>query len=166
MIPALFWIETATPGRLALALRPRGGDWLGDEVLGFGDQQIDLVVSLLTGVESAELGLVDEAAAFRSAGIDFETLPVPDRGIPPEMGLAVGTIEAIRSRLEAGRNVAVRCRQGIGRSAMLAAAVLVAGGEHPGDAWQRVRNARGAPVPDTDAQRDWVYQFAAAHRVS
>lgn len=166
MIPALFWIDAATPGRLAMALRPRGGDWLEDEVRGFRDQQIHFVVSLLTAGESADLGLVDEAAAFRSAGIDFETLPMPDRGTPPEVGPAVRMIEAIRARLATGRNVAVHCRQGIGRSAMLAAAVLVAGGEHPDDAWRRVGAARGAPVPDTGAQRDWVYQFAAAHRVS
>ena len=26
-----------------------------------------------------------------------------------------------------------------------------------------VAEARGLPVPDTEAQRDWLYEFAATH---
>ena len=166
MIPELYWIESPLPGRLAIALRPRGGEWLEDEARGFREAGIGTVLSLLTASEVAELALETEDAAFRNAGVEFLNLPITDRGTPQSEADAAGAVETILERLVAGRNVAVHCRQGIGRSAMLAAAVLVAGGEHPGDAWQRVGNARGAPVPDTEAQRDWVYQFAAAHRVS
>jgi hypothetical protein len=30
MKPELFWIPTPSPGRLAMAPRPRGGDWLDE----------------------------------------------------------------------------------------------------------------------------------------
>lgn len=166
MIPELYWLESPLPGRLAIALRPRGGEWIEDEARGFLEAGAGTVVSMLTASEAVELQLETEDVAFRAAGVEFLNLPIPDRGTPQSDADAARTVETILERLIAGRNVAVHCRQGIGRSAMIAAAVLVAGGEHPGDAWQRVRAARGAPVPDTDAQRDWVYRFAAAHRVS
>ncbi len=54
----------------------------------------------------------------------------------------------------------IHCRAGIGRSGMLAACVLVKAGLDPEAALQRVSEARGCPVPDTEEQRAWVFAFA------
>ena len=35
MTSDLYWVESPTPGRLAVFARPRGGDWLPDEVAGW-----------------------------------------------------------------------------------------------------------------------------------
>jgi hypothetical protein len=32
MRPLIYWINTPWPGRLAIVPRPRGGDWLEEEV--------------------------------------------------------------------------------------------------------------------------------------
>jgi hypothetical protein len=47
MIARIHWIELPLTGRLAIAARPRAGDWLVDEVAAWRAAGIDLVVSLL-----------------------------------------------------------------------------------------------------------------------
>ena len=52
----------------------------------------------------------------------------------------------------------------IGRSALIAASLLVLAGLAPDEALQRIQIARGAPVPETTAQRDWIARFALAEK--
>ena len=58
MKPDLFWIPGPWRGRLAVATRPRGGDWLEDEAIGWRRAGIDVIVSLLEEDEAAQLDLV------------------------------------------------------------------------------------------------------------
>jgi protein-tyrosine phosphatase len=62
--------------------------------------------------------------------------------------------------LKEGRGVVVHCRQGVGRSALIAACVLVLSGVSVNKAFELIENARGCSVPDTEEQRKWVVQFA------
>lgn len=64
------------------------------------------------------------------------------------------------SLLREGKGVVIHCRQGVGRSALVAACVLVICGATVDEAFYRVENARGCPVPDTPEQRDWVVSLA------
>lgn len=156
----LYWIKGPWPGTLAISARPRGGDWLEDEVSGWRSAGIDLVVSLLTPQENQELELWGESNLARARGLLFISLPTEDRGVPPcwdEASLAVAKIEEM---LRQGRNVAVHCRQGIGRSGMIAAAVLVKDGSVPDDSLELVSDARGLPLPETAEQREWVRKFS------
>jgi hypothetical protein len=116
MKPDLFWIPGPCRGRLAVAARPRGGDWLEDEASGWRRAGIDVIVSLLEADEAAQLDLVDEAKAAGANGIRFMSFPIPDRGVPASAAAAVSLIAAISDALEKGDNVAVDCRQGVGRS--------------------------------------------------
>src|SRR5260370_126959 len=47
MNPDLFWIPGPWRGRLAVATRPRGGDWLEDEASGWRRAGLDLVFRCL-----------------------------------------------------------------------------------------------------------------------
>lgn len=155
MKPALFTISRGRRGCLSTMARPRGGNWLTDEFGDLATAGVDVVVSLLTDAEAAELDLSQEAAAAQAAGIEFHRLPTPDRQIADrDATLALGRL--LVQRLEAGASVAAHCRQGIGRSSTLAAAVLVLEGATGAGAWDRVSAARGLPVPDTDEQREFV----------
>jgi hypothetical protein len=53
----IYWIPGSWPGRLGIVPRPRGGDWLEDEIRAWRDAGLDVAVSLLTPDEAAELGL-------------------------------------------------------------------------------------------------------------
>jgi protein-tyrosine phosphatase len=157
--PKLYWIKTQLPGKLAVSARPRGGDWLEDEIEGWRRAGIDAVVSLLTSAESKEMKLEQEASLSRNHGIRFLSLPIEDRGVPNSVSEAASVVANVKEMLQQGANVAVHCRQGIGRSGMIAAAVLTATGLSPDTALNRVSEARGLPVPETDQQREWVTEF-------
>jgi protein-tyrosine phosphatase len=144
------------PGRLAITARPRGHDWLADEVVGWKRAGVSVVVSLLTPDEETELGLVEEAAECTAAGLQFLRLPVPDRGIPPNRPDFERVVSEVVAELNRGGTVAVHCRQGIGRSALVVLGVLKAMGIPTADAVARVTAARGVPVPETNEQVAWV----------
>jgi len=118
------------------------------------------VSSLLTRPEAVELALEEEAVLCRGAGMTFLSLPIPDRGTPTPGPMAELVSELIRA-LERGVNVVVHCRQGIGRSALTVAVVLVAAGLDVDVAFETIAEARGRPVPDTTEQRAWVERHAA-----
>jgi protein-tyrosine phosphatase len=113
MTPDLFWIPGPWRGQLAIASRPRGGDWLADEADGWRQAGIDVVVSLLEDQEAAQLDLAGEAKAAEAVGARFISFPISDRGVPESEPAAVSLITAISDALEKGKNVAVHCRQGV-----------------------------------------------------
>jgi protein-tyrosine phosphatase len=156
MSPDLFWIVCPWRGRLAIATRPRGGDWLKDEFVGLRRAGIDLMVSLLETNEADQLELVDERQAAEATGIRFISFPIPDRGIPASVPPAVSLMAELAGELEKGQNVAVHCLQGIGRSGLIAAGVLTIAGARPTDAIHAVCSARGLSIPETLEQRHWV----------
>jgi protein-tyrosine phosphatase len=160
MHTSLFPISTPYPGRLAVAPRPRGGDWLADEMAGWRAAGYAAVVSLLTPEEAAEFELGGEADAAKAAGVEFIGFPVPDRGTPGSRDRFRELVNTVAGELTAGRGVVVHCRQGIGRAGLVAAGVLVAAGLDPDAAVERVTAARGRPVPETPAQRRWLDEFA------
>lgn len=155
----LFWIPDPWRGRLAIAARPRGGDWLDDEVRAWRRAGIDVVVSLLEDDETAQLDLIAEERIAEGQSISFISFPIPDRGVPESTEAAVEVIGRIAEQLESGRNVAVHCRQGIGRSGLIAAAVLMHSGLRPEKAIEIVSAARGIAIPETVEQRRWVDQL-------
>lgn len=160
MNPELYWIDGPWLGKVAISGRPRGGDWLEDEVQGWKDAHIDTVVSFLTADEERALGLEDEAGVAKLKGIAFIGFPVPDRSVPDDFGKSVELVRALEQQLAAGKNVALHCRQGIGRSAVLAAALVVSAGLEPDRAFASLRAARGCAVPETAEQRDWVIRLS------
>jgi protein-tyrosine phosphatase len=151
----IFTIAGSGPGKLSTMARPRGGDWLVDEMDALRATGVSLLVSMLTPSEERDLGLAEEAAEAEAAGLEFIALPTPDFGLP-QVAAFRGVVNRLVRALEHGSHVVVHCRMGIGRSSMLAAAVLMAGGLTEQDAWAAVRKARGLEVPDTPRQRRWV----------
>jgi protein-tyrosine phosphatase len=154
------WVETGERGRMAIMSRPRAGDWLEDEVAGLRDAGVQVVVSLLTDEEVLELGLEQEEALCRGAGLSFLRLPIPDREVPPLDPATAHFVGDLRDALVAGASVVIHCRMGIGRSSLIAAAALVLLGVDADEAFARLSAARGLAVPDTEAQRAWVTSFA------
>src|SRR5262245_34519305 len=155
MKPTLFDIPAPTPGRLSTMARPRGDDWLDDEMIGLREAGVDVLVCLQSDVERRELGLLDEGPAAQRAGIEFRHFPIEDFGVP-ERSAATPVVDALVTALGDGRHVAIHCRGGIGRSSLIAAAVLVKLGATPADAWETITGVRGVPVPETDEQRAWL----------
>ena len=62
-------IEGPWRGQLAIIARPRGGDWLAEEVQDWKNEGFDVIVSLLTTDEERDLGLTEESDTSRAQGI-------------------------------------------------------------------------------------------------
>jgi predicted protein tyrosine phosphatase len=159
-----FWINGVEPGKLAIIARPRGGDWLEGEIRSWARHGLNVIVSLLTPEEIAEFDLSREATLSRAAGLGFNAFPIPDRGVPLSRAEALRLLATLRERLAAGKAVGIHCRQGIGRSALVAASLLALAGVPPTLAFDRISKARGLTVPETKEQRLWV-EGVASHEI-
>ncbi|MBK6688764.1 MAG: dual specificity protein phosphatase family protein [Deltaproteobacteria bacterium] len=162
MAEQVYWIGVGAPGRLGISLRPRGGDWLTDDVKAWRATGVDTVVSLLTQDEVTELELQQEPILCQAAGIKFYSMPIPDRGLPTSRAEIERLVAVLLRDLRGSRTVVVHCRHGIGRSSLMAASVLVAAGEAPDAALSAIQAARGRPVPDTEEQAGWIRAYPAA----
>src|SRR5436305_9445809 len=101
------WVPGPWPGRMGIVPRPRGGDWLEDEVRSWRASGLDVVASLLTPEEAAELELQEEEAQSRKEGLEFYALPIPDRGVPPSRADLIKLVDRLERALESGKNVAL-----------------------------------------------------------
>jgi protein-tyrosine phosphatase len=164
MKATIYPINAAAPNRAAIVARPRGGDWLLDEVSALSREGIDVLVSMLTEEESKELGLERESEDCEAAAIKFVNLPIPDRSVPSDTDDFLRGIEQLAEMVRDGRSLAVHCRASIGRSSVLAVSVLVRLGWDANDAFNAVETARGCSIPDTPEQRQWVIQNISATR--
>jgi protein-tyrosine phosphatase len=157
----IFWAPARVGCRLAILPRPRGGDWLFEELAELRGVGLDVLVSLLTAEEVVELELSGEPAACAAVGIAFLSLPIADRGVP-EARAAEALVSRLVAELALGRAVGVHCRFGVGRSSLIAASALSRRGVAVDEAFQALEEARGRKVPDVEEQRRWVERFAAA----
>lgn len=146
-------------GQLAILARPRGNDWLIDEVQSWRDAGVNVVVSLLTTTENVELGLADEDQVTKNEGLEFVSFPIADYSVPKSEESVIQLSRQLNELLSGGKCIGIHCRQSVGRSGLIAACLLVFAGENPAEAFEHVKTGRCAPVPDTAEQREWVYSF-------
>jgi protein-tyrosine phosphatase len=162
MQPTLFWIATGQAGRIAMMTRPRGGDWLADELSALRTFGVDVLTCLLTPAELEEIELADEERLARATGLEFHAFPIADYRVPALDAATLAFVARLAQGVRAGQSIAVHCRMGIGRSSLIVASMLGLLGTPVDEAFARIAAARGRPVPDTAAQRQWVDHLMAA----
>lgn len=128
-----------------------------DEVHSWHEAGLDTIVSLLTPDELEEFDLGSEERLSKAQGIEFISFPILDREVPASREATIALAHKLEAALTSGKGVGLHCRQGIGRSSLVAASVLIASGENSTEAFERITTARGRPVPDTVEQKEWVY---------
>jgi protein-tyrosine phosphatase len=161
-VKEVFWIPESAPGRgvrLAIVLRPRGGEWLSDELLRLKGAGIQVLVSMLEPREADALGLADERGLTEETGLQFLSYPVPDRTTPSDKARFRQFIDKLVAHLRAGKAIGVHCRGCIGRSTIVVACALIHLGWDAKDALNAIEAARGCMVPDTLEQREWILRY-------
>ena len=156
----IYWIPGSWAGRLAILARPRGNDWLADEIRAWREAGVQVVVSLLGPEEELELGLSEEARLVPAGDLRFINFPIEDYGVPASETALHELVKEVEQLLDHGHNVGIHCRAGIGRSSLVAACLLVSSGQAVETSFEQIQKARGVPVPDTVNQRTWVADFA------
>jgi protein-tyrosine phosphatase len=158
-MPELFLVEWPMPGRLALMARPAGGETLETEIAALRAAGVDTLVSALTSGDQSKLELEDEAALAVAAGISFIAFPIRDFGTPDRDAL-VDLAAELADDLRHGRFVTIHCRGGVGRSGLIACAVVIDFGASAEEAMEVVSRARGCTAPETDEQRQMLRDLA------
>ncbi len=98
-----YWIEWHGTGRLGVSARPRGGDWLEDEMKAWRAGGVDVVVSLLRSDEVPDLNIESEAEFCKSSGMEFRSFPIEDRGVPKSADGAIVFAQKLANSLQAGK---------------------------------------------------------------
>jgi protein-tyrosine phosphatase len=134
---------------------------LEDELASWRQAGVDEVVSLLTSDEEESLDLEKEPRVVKEQGMKFVSFPIIDRQVPGSQSELTGTLEKLDADLSSGKNVLIHCRQGVGRTGLVAACLLVSKGWDPAKAVEHTSTSRGIPVPETTEQRRWIDHYAA-----
>ncbi len=157
--PSFDWVDTEDRFRLAIMPRP-DPDRLEAHLSELKERGADVLVSMLQPEEALALGLGDEEDLCRRIGITFYNHPVPDHRTPEDRSAMEALARVLVSELEAGHGVVIHCFAGIGRSATMAALVLILCGYPLDDACRRLSAARRLRVPETRAQLEWLSETA------
>src|SRR5947208_7575409 len=104
MIAECYWIQGPWRGRLAILPRPRGEDWLEDDVRSWRQAGFDVVLSLLTPNEIADLNLTQEAELCQAHGLQFLAFPIADRGVPSSRADTLDFVKKLENTLAEGKN--------------------------------------------------------------
>lgn len=154
---SLHWVEGQP---LAFGPCPPGGEMLLPRCREMRFLGVDMVVSAQTESEARSLGLSGEEGACQEAGIDFLRIPIQDHSAPPYTKAVFDGITQMVEAIKAGKKIYIHCFAGIGRSATLAAAVLLHQDYSAEEAIRALRKARGLSVPETQEQIMWILDYA------
>ena len=153
---AAFFRVFAKAGFLAIMPRPRLESGYPESIATLSAVGIGWVVSLLEPAESSMLGLDAEGSTVAANGMEFVSFPISDFGLPSSVAEYANLSAEIYDKLEAGTNVLLHCRAGVGRSGLMAAGVLLRAGLDPEQAFTQISTKRGVSVPETTEQRQWL----------
>lgn len=159
MFTKIYWLHTFdNAAKLGTMARPRGNDWLEDEINHLKSKNVGVLVSLLEKEEIRELKLEREGEFCKAKAIDFINFPIPDITVPTQKDKVNALINNLTSLLNNGITVVIHCRMGIGRSSIIAAAILLEFGFKATEIIDNISLIRGLKVPDTEEQLQWLIE--------
>ena len=157
----VYWVQGNPKIQLAIVLKPRGDDGLGDDLRQMQQSGVDTLVSLLEPDEASWLGLAEEQRLAEEAGMEFLSYPIRDVHVPSDVKSFRVFVAGLAERLRSGERIGLHCRGSIGRAPTTAACALIHLGWKPTDALNAIQKARGFPIPDTDEQLRWILNYKA-----
>ena len=159
ILTKVYWLHTFDNlAKIGIMARPRGNDWLEDEIINLKLKKVEVLISLLERSEIDELKLELEPKLCSSKQIEFINFPIPDRDIPNNNDKINQLIDNLVLKIDRGNSIVIHCRMGIGRSSIIAAAILLKYGFRVEEIIDKISIVRGMKVPDTDQQLDWLRQ--------
>lgn len=152
----IYWIDTFEKGNIGMMARPKGNDWLEDEIRKLDMSGVNMVISLLENHEEVELDIEEEHNICQKYGIDYINFPIEDRGVPKDIDSFVRLISTIDQNLRDDKKIVIHCRMGIGRTSIVTAGMLIKNGYKAESVFDFLSKKRTLKVPDTDEQVEWI----------
>ncbi|MEM1144634.1 MAG: tyrosine protein phosphatase [Pseudomonadota bacterium] len=149
----------------AIAAKPNS-DKLLSELTRLKKEGVEELLSLIEPHEAAWLDLSSEEQAAAIVGLQFTHCPMPDREPPRDLGRLLALTERVIHNLDSGSSSVIHCVGGIGRSGLVALAVLINRGFEVGEAIEHVAAVRGRKAPDTASQLLWFEENASLLKIA
>lgn len=161
MISEVYWINEEVIGEklLGTMARPRGNDWLIDEIRSLKNGNVDTLISLLDSSEEYELGLSKEREICKEMNIEFINFPIKDVSVPQNESAFIELVNKLSLQVKDENRIVMHCRMGIGRASMLAAAIMIKLGMKEEIVFDKISEYRKLKVPDTEEQKKWILQL-------
>ena len=119
------------------------------------------LVTLLDDFELSTLGVKDLPNKAKQLNIQWRHLPIGTRNLPDdefeEKWSQVGP--QLRQLLQDGKRIVIHCKEGIGRSALIAARMLIEFGVSPENAINLIKKARPGSL-ELQAHEEYCYSLA------
>lgn len=120
------------------------------------ERDVALVVSLLSPEEISIHGLKNQEETYRKVGLDYLNFPITDFSTPTDKDSFVSLVQELSTKIEAGKNIVIHCKAGVGRSSLLAGAILIYFGYDVKKVFEYIAKYRGVKVPDKQSQVKWL----------
>ena len=152
----VFTIDSIGKGRLAIMAHPASTGSVASTISEIATLGFHQVASLLELAEANALGLAEEGELVTAQSMKFVSFAIPDMGLPACSEDFTRLAQLLFTEINSGTNTLIHCRGGIGRSGLLAAAVLLQCGKDVQTAFAQVSLMRDRQVPETAQQGDWL----------
>jgi protein-tyrosine phosphatase len=151
---------TGLGARLGLMSAPGPRSDVADNLTSLRDtHRCALLVSLTGEYELELLGISDLVARCAALGLAIIRFPIGNFSTPDTPDELVPLVTSVLDTARGGGTVFIHCWAGLGRSGMVAACSLAAGGIAPDDAIVTVRRYRRGAI-ETPEQEAYVHRFA------
>ncbi len=119
----------------------------------------DVLLSLIEEHEFTALGIPTLREQTQHHGIQVICFPIRDISIPTSMDDFAAMVQVVHGVLEEGKTVVIHCMGGLGRTGLVAAALLIYATQlTPHEAIAAVRSARDGTI-QTREQEQFVHSF-------
>ena len=144
-------------GSITMMPRPPGSTQLPHFIEYLQSVGIDVVVSLLQFDEVESLSLISEGSECERYGIEFVNFPIKDHHVPQFFVPFNQLITKLTKDIDHGKNIAIHCYAGIGRTGLVASSILMKRGLEVDFALLKLSQCRGLRVPETLSQISWLH---------
>ncbi|MFZ1389535.1 MAG: protein-tyrosine phosphatase family protein [Thiolinea sp.] len=162
MNPSIFKLKDIGAGTLYIMPCPRPSV-LAEDMTFYMDLGVNTMVCLLEKSEMIARGLALEERLCQELDLRFEHFPIPDRSIPSNVAAFRQLVDRLEAELKQGRQVAIHCYAGIGRTGVLAGSLLIRDGMTPQAAIELMSVTRGHNMPQTQVQYEFLVDNDAQH---
>jgi len=145
---------------ISMMPKPLGGSQLKAYIQFLKSKNIDVLISLLQYEEIVSYKLLNEGIESEELSIEFINFHIKDHSTPQFFVPFNHLIEQLVKRIKSGKNIAIHCYAGIGRTGLVAASILIKMGMQVDEALIKLSKTRGLRVPETIQQITWLHHHA------
>ncbi|WP_342595846.1 hypothetical protein AAGT95_05850 [Salinicola lusitanus] len=159
MMNSIYKIEGLCDNQFAIMPHPQGGDFLEQSIEEIRLSGYDVVVSMLTSEEQAELELLAEGDVCQNKEILYLNFPIRDEVADSDTEV-MQFIDSLALLQQEKRKIVFHCRGGVGRSSMMLSLLAARLGVEPENSFELITISRGEQAPETEFQGQWVARLS------